>query len=386
MREEYAMVDKILFVDDDPKILEAFRRELGKKYSIVTALSGDKALETIKQNEPIAVIIADIRMPDMDGIRFLTKAMAISPDSVRMVLTGTADMQTAIHAVNQGQIFRFMTKPCPDVILRSALDAGIKQYHLIIAEKELLEKTLVGSIKVISEVLSLISPTTFSKATRLRRTVVHVVAKLGLEEAWRFELATALSQIGLIVFPPNILDKINARTTLTPSEKSTFLKHPIVGGELIKNIPRLELIASMIRDQELDLEELKMNERSGDDYIAGLGAHLIKTAIDYDDLILRGHSHEDALRKLSGMSGKYQPDVLIAMIDLQPKNLDDQIQTLDISFLDVGMIVMEDIVNYEGQLVVAKNQEVTYPLLMKLFKLDEGKRITKKTTKVLITK
>jgi response regulator RpfG family c-di-GMP phosphodiesterase len=381
------MAEMILFVDDDDKILEAFKREFGKQYSIKTALSGEQALEIIDQDEPFAIIIADIRMPRMDGIRFLSKARELTPNSVRIVLTGTADMQTAIHAVNQGQVFRFLTKPCPDAILRNSLEAGIKQYHLIIAEKELLEKTLVSSVKIMTEVLSLVSPSTFSKATRLRRIVVHIVQKMALEDAWQYELAAALSQIGLIVFPPAIMEKINSRVPLSHAEKMTFAKHPIVGSELLKNIPRLELIARMIKDQELPLQDLPLREKtSKDDYVAAMGAHLIKVAIDYDNLVMSGIFHTDALAVLSSEEDKYQPEALAALDDLQPKDISDQIKFLDIRDLDVGMILLEDIIDYDGKLLVANNQEVMYPLLMRLFKLNESKRLTNKAIKVLVPK
>jgi CheY-like chemotaxis protein len=381
------MAEMILFVDDDDKILEAFKREFGKQYSIKTALSGEQALEIIDQDEPFAIIIADIRMPRMDGIRFLSKARELTPNSVRIVLTGTADMQTAIHAVNQGQVFRFLTKPCPDAILRNSLEAGIKQYHLIIAEKELLEKTLVSSVKIMTEVLSLVSPSTFSKATRLRRIVVHIVQKMALEDAWQYELAAALSQIGLIVFPPAIMEKINSRVPLSHAEKMTFAKHPIVGSELLKNIPRIELIARMIKDQELPLQDLPLREKtSKDDYVAAMGAHLIKVAIDYDNLVMSGIFHTDALAVLSSEEDKYQPEALAALDDLQPKDISDQIKFLDIRDLDVGMILLEDIIDYDGKLLVANNQEVMYPLLMRLFKLNESKRLTNKAIKVLVPK
>jgi len=381
------MAERILFVDDDAKILEAFKREFGKQYSIETALSGEQALEIIDQSEPFAIVIADIRMPQMDGIRFLSKARELTPSSVRIVLTGTADMQTAIHAVNQGQIFRFLTKPCPEAILRISLEAGIKQYHLVIAEKELLEKTLVGSVKILTEVLSLVSPSTFSKATRLRRIVVHIVKQMALEDAWQFELAAALSQIGLIVFPPTIMEKINSREPLTHPEKMTFAKHPIVGSELLKNIPRLELIARMIKDQEQSLQDLQLREKtSKDDHVAAMGAHIIKVAIDYDNLVMSGTLHTKALAVLSSEEDKYQPEVIAALDDLQPKDVSDQIKFYDISDLDVGMILQEDIIDYDGKLIVANNQEVTYPLLMRLFRLNESKRLTNKAIKVLIPK
>lgn len=210
---------------------------------------------------------------------------------------------------------------------------------------------------------------------------------MALEDAWQYELAAALSQIGLIVFPPAIMEKINSRVPLSHTEKMTFAKHPIVGSELLKNIPRLELIARMIKDQEQPLQDLPLREKtSKDDYVAAMGAHIIKVAIDYDNLVMSGTLHTDALAVLSSEEDKYQPEAIAALDDLQPKDISDQIKFLDIRDLDVGMILLEDIIDYDGKLVVANNQEVTYPLLMRLFRLNESKRLTNKAIKVLVPK
>ena len=134
---------------------------------------------------PFAVIVADRSMPGMDGIQLLAKVKACSPNTVRMMLTGNADMQTAIDAVNEGHIFRFLTKPCPPESLTASLQAAIEQYRLITAERELLEKTLRGSVKVLCEVLSVVKPTAFGRASRITRYVTAVVPPVGETETAR---------------------------------------------------------------------------------------------------------------------------------------------------------------------------------------------------------
>ncbi|MFH1417727.1 MAG: response regulator, partial [Planctomycetota bacterium] len=136
------MSKKILCVDDDPNILNAYRRGLRRLFEIETAEGGAEGLEAIASQGPFAVVVSDMRMPGMDGIQFLTAVKKRAPESVRIMLTGNADQQTAMDAVNEGSIFRFLTKPCPPEHLAKALTAGIEQYRLITAEKELLGKTL----------------------------------------------------------------------------------------------------------------------------------------------------------------------------------------------------------------------------------------------------
>ena len=135
------MKAKILFVDDDANLLGSCRRQLRKQYNIETALSGREGLELIEQNGPYAVIVSDFRMPFMDGIEFLTRVREIAPDTVRIMLTGSADMQLAIQAVNEGNIFRFLTKPCANDVLGESLNTAIDQYQQVTSEREYNKKT-----------------------------------------------------------------------------------------------------------------------------------------------------------------------------------------------------------------------------------------------------
>ena len=122
------MDNKILFVDDDLNILEAYKRQLKRQFQVETAQGGEEGLNTIKNSGPYAVIVSDLRMPGMDGNQFLAKVKEITPESVRMMLTGFADLKTAIDAINRGNIFRLLTKPCAKEVLAEALFDGIEQY------------------------------------------------------------------------------------------------------------------------------------------------------------------------------------------------------------------------------------------------------------------
>ena len=191
---------KILCVDDEPNILSGYQRSLRKQFEIETAPGGSEALEKMEASGPYAVIVTDMRMPGMDGIQFLKAAQEMDPDSVRIMLTGNADQQTAADAVNEGHIFRFLNKPCTPEDLAQALTAGLKQYRLITAEKELLEKTLGGTIKVLMEILATVDPELFGRAQTLRRNM-HTLAdalrrngQLAREDLWPLELASLLAQ------------------------------------------------------------------------------------------------------------------------------------------------------------------------------------------------
>ena len=175
------MSEKILLVDDEIAILQGYQRLLHREFNTSIALGGACALAEIERSGPFAVVVSDMRMPDMDGAQLLAKVRISAPDTVRVMLTGNADMQTAVRAVNDGNIFRFLTKPCTKDTLAKTLTASLVQHRLQTAEKELLENTLQGTIAVLTDVLSLVNPAAFSRAVRIRRYIRHIAAKL----AWR---------------------------------------------------------------------------------------------------------------------------------------------------------------------------------------------------------
>ena len=138
--KESIVKDKVLLVDDDAMVLASLKRHLRNRFRIDTALSGEEALEKINTSGPYAVIVSDYMMPGMNGIEFLCRAKEITPDTMRMMLTGTADMPTAIKAVNEGSIFQFHPKPCPAETLGEAIASGIEEYRKITAHRDQLQK------------------------------------------------------------------------------------------------------------------------------------------------------------------------------------------------------------------------------------------------------
>ena len=134
----------ILCVDDEPRVLEGLALALRKDYRVHTASSGEEGLQKLKEVKGIAVVVSDMRMPVMDGATFLKRVMRNHPEITRMLLTGEPGRDAAVQAVNEGQIFRFLTKPCPPEQLKTALEAAVIQHRLITAERVLLEETLIG--------------------------------------------------------------------------------------------------------------------------------------------------------------------------------------------------------------------------------------------------
>jgi len=103
------MTEKVLFVDDDPNLLASCERNFRRKFQIETAEGGELALQKITERGPFAVVVSDRQMPRMDGIKFLSLVKERAPDTVRIMLTGNADLEGAVKVVNEGNIFRFLS-------------------------------------------------------------------------------------------------------------------------------------------------------------------------------------------------------------------------------------------------------------------------------------
>jgi DNA-binding NtrC family response regulator len=202
-----AMTRKVLFVDDDPLLLDTFRQMLGREFEVAIAVGPFEGLKAIEETGPFAVIVSDLRMPGVDGVAFLSKARGIAPDSVRMMLTGFRNVEAATGAVNEGNVFRILTKPCQMEDLVATVRAGLDQYQLIVAERELLEQTLSGAVRVMSDILALVNPVAFGRATRIRRYMRHMAEQMHLDDVWEYELAGLLSQIGCVTLTAETLNR-----------------------------------------------------------------------------------------------------------------------------------------------------------------------------------
>jgi response regulator RpfG family c-di-GMP phosphodiesterase len=264
------MSERILFVDDDTNMLASMQRALYKDFGIDIAASPEQGLKQIAEYGPYAVVISDLTMPGMSGITFLACVHDESPDTVRVMLTGNADLDSAIAAVNEGNIFRFLTKPIQHDILVKTLEASIAQYKLITAERELLQKTLAGSVKVLIDIMSLASPMAFSRASRASRYVRLLADKLEIEDSWQYEMAAMLSQIGCIALPQGILEGLHTGRQLTEEENKALKSHLVIARRLLANIPRLDSISRMI-----DLQYEPFSKLQGADGVC-FGAQMLR--------------------------------------------------------------------------------------------------------------
>lgn len=343
------MNDKVLLIDDDEILLNTYERALGRQFSLDTASGGPQALEKLKSGPRYAVILSDLRMPLMNGLEVLRHARELSPPSVRIILTGNADLRTAIDAVNEGSIFRFLEKPCRNDALVNVLTAAIAQYRLIVAEKDLLENTLHGTIKVLSEVLELVNPEASHMASRVATYARHLVSFFGLKDPWQFEAAAMLSQLGSCVL---------SHGTHGPA-------HSEVAYDLLRKIPRLETIARMIRRQResfRDQPQVPIIERDSET----VGAQILKVSTSLEALVRGRRSFVQAVDTLLAEPGEYDPELTAALRDLSVAVLPYERKTVKTKDLTLGMVLNEDVRTTNGTLVVRQGVVVTDILIARL--------------------
>lgn len=355
----------IMFVDDDREMLAAYRRAFRGRYAVEVAAGPLEGLDRLAALPELAVVVSDMRMPDMDGVAFLGRVRELRPEAVRVILTGYADIGVALSAVNRSKVFSFLTKPCPEEELGEALGAALRQYQLQAAERELLRGTVRGVIKLLTGLLELVSPEAFGKSSRVKRLAVDLGSYLGIKDLWRLELAAMLSQIGCAALPPEMLRKAYRGEPLPGDKAFEFAMHPKIAADLVANIPRLREVAEIIAYQEkrYDGGGLPPDTRSGE--AIPIGARVLKVALDFDTLeamfrLRRGSESpaDDALARMLDRQGWYDPEVLAALESLATMPEGHVPRLVATEELSAGMLLDQDVLDAKGELVLGRGLEL----------------------------
>jgi len=352
-REELAT---ILCVDDEPRVVESLALHLRREYQVLAATGGNSALQLLKEKGAPAVIVSDMRMPGMDGATLLKHVKQLYPETTRILLTGEPGRDAAIAAVNEGQIFRFLTKPCPPDQLRGAIEAAVVHHRLLIAEKVLLQETLIGCIRALVDILAITNPVAFGRATRVKRLATELSASLGMANFWQLEAAAMLSQIGYISLPIELVEKLYYGKRLTADERVLADGAPLVAQKLLGRIPRLEPVMEI-----LDACRGKNDLPEG---LIKAGAGILSLVLEYDAQIAQGHSAEVAVSAVRAQSGRFDAksvECLESLVGLAAGAR--EVKEVPVGRLTPGMVFMDDLFTQIGTLLVPKGFEVTETFL-----------------------
>jgi len=365
---------KVLLVDDEPMVVESLAQLMRRDFDVRTASSPQDALRTLGDIHDLAVVVSDMRMPGMDGATFLHEVMLRRPDVARILLTGEAGREGAIRAVNEGQILRFLTKPCPIDDMKAAIRAGVIQHQLIHAERGMLQETLIGCIRALMEVLAIANPVAFGRAERIRKTAARCAERLNCPDFWQLEAAAMLSQLGYITVPEATLEKMYEGEPLTAAEKQKVDAVPDVANALLEHIPRLEpVIQIMVALKWTDAQIAKL----GDGTI-GLATRILGAVIEYEVLVAAGKSREQTFAALHAKAGRFGEKVIMQLeecVDPKPRTARGRAPLeKDVLLRDVmpGARLIDELRTENGALLVPTNFEVTKTLLDRIANIHPG--------------
>ena len=370
------MSEKVMFVDDDQRILNAIRRQFEDVLDFHTANAPDVALQLLVDEGPFAVVVSDMRMPEMNGIELLSHVRQRSVDTVRIMLTGYADLQATIDAVNEGNIFRFLSKPCPQEVLEKAVRDGLAQYKLVTAERELLEGTLHGSIKVLSEMLSLVNPLAFGRTSQVQRFALAIGEDMQLPSLWDLKIAALLFPLGCVTVSEKALECALAGLPIPEEEREAYSQHVIVARDMLKKIPRLEGVSEIIAYQEKGFDGSGTPEDTVQGRDIPIGARILKAASDFEIAYKQTGDSSAALQRLDQVKQRYDSQVIDSLRDSLRNGLCQSSRLrMPIQQLTVGMVLAADVRTSSGQLMVTSGQAVTDSLLRRLGDLHERRAI-----------
>lgn len=369
MNAQRAAKPVVLCVDDEQQVLEGLALHLRRHYEVLLAPGGVEALAVLDARPDVAAIVSDMRMPGMNGATFLSHARDRHPDATRILLTGHAEADAAISAVNEGQIFRFLTKPCPPPTVLATLADAVEQNRLVRAERELLEETLRGSVKALVDVLALTNPRAFGRAQRIKARVNMLVRAAGVTELWPVDVAALMSQVGCITLSDDLIDRLFTGAELTDAERVTVARLPIVGERMLGDIPRLETIRAIL-------------QRAGRPRPAGaldpadtvaVGAEALRIVTEIDLLESRGIAGAVGADMLRHRGDGFDPTLLGLLARLLADEVGHfTVRELPLTDLQVGMVLTEDVKMHNGMLLVGRGYEVTHGFLERVQNLGDN--------------
>lgn len=361
------MTKTALLVDDETSLTNSVRRRLGSQCDLVTANSGPEGLEAITDDGPFAVIITDMRMPSMDGLGFIEKARPLAPESVFLMLTGNQDQDTAVRALNEGRVFRFLNKPCDIGVLKCAIDDGVRQYELIRHEKELLHSTFIGSVRVLTDVIELAEPRLAGRGEAVESKMESLRNQLGVDDRWEYRLAARLSLLGLALASDDDRHVLEGASHANPQgAREVLLRASGIASRLLRDIPRLEPVSMIFSQQaEVDGRICSLRPKSPQ-AVVQVGSTLLQIALLWDFLARQGLQSDKIAEELPAFIPGLIPELREAISECLDYEVEGPSRELTASELREGMVAGEDICTRDGAILLRRGRRLTRTHIEKL--------------------
>jgi FixJ family two-component response regulator len=355
-------VHPILLVDDDPYLLSAFRRQLHGVYELDTCSSPEQALEMLKASDQFQVVVSDMQMPTMSGLDFLKQCQIVSPHTVRIMLTGNGDQSTVVNAINEGAVFRFLLKPCDSIALIRTIADAIKKYQNSAAERDAIADTQCSALKLLTDVLNTVRPSTFQHAVAARRLAAEISKEIGLKDYPVIELAAMLSYVGSISVPEQLFERYMRNETLSVKELCEIERFVESGRAMIGAFPSFDEACKLVTHQ-LNSPTLS----------PPIGSKIIRIANDYLRFCRSSDRHK-AIGMLMNQPAAYDRELVEALGKVISRRFKDI--EVSIAELKPGYIILQPLRTSDGVVLLEAMQQVTVRTLERLKTILDANRLS----------
>jgi CheY-like chemotaxis protein len=345
---------RVLLIDDDPHVGAGIRRALYRDFHIETAEDAVSALIRLRDDAAFHVVVCDLRMPGMDGLTLLANVRRYWPSALLIMLTGEAQLQHAVDALNSGLVFRFLIKPCKPETLKQAIQAAREQLELQHVEQDVMEHTWRGSIRALMDVLAIVQPAAFGRADRLAALAEELAEELELSEPWRVVTSARLTQLGAVSLSAELLQKLEAGKPLSAQDERDLEGLPATAARLLEHIPRLDAIRQILTDAA-GIESTA---------VLSVEAAIVRVALRLDALFASNSAGAPIPDDLGTRSGKYPRAVIDAVQRRFTRPVAvPETRKIPLSEVRQGMTLASDVRTPQGLLLAARGQMVTASLI-----------------------
>lgn len=358
------MNKKILLVDDDLPLIQSLERNLSFEYDVQVAEGGHQAVKIAESDGPFAVAVVDMRMPQMDGIQTIHALRGRMKHCVFVMLTGNQDMDTVIDAINKGQVFRFLNKPCEVADLRNAIDQSLRQHQLMMVERELLHDTFLGAVNLLSD---LIEQQGFRliDTQRLSQSMTSIAKELDFQMSWEQRVAARVCLAGVAMLSAS---ESNQFDSLDPEEERHMALLARVcdqSAKMIGRIPRMDVVADILKRIP------KSNGVRCDGRRDEITAGLLKISYYWNLLTMRGFSADEATRKLERLMPGLGDRTLAALAVLNDNQDAHTCMKIPVEYLAAGMILSANVLDESGNIIVSRGRPLSESVIENLQNQNE---------------
>ncbi|MEM7619500.1 MAG: HD domain-containing phosphohydrolase [Pseudomonadota bacterium] len=374
------MDTKVLLVDDEENILNGLKRRFHRQFNIDIAKSAADGLSMLEHDASYAVVISDQNMPGMNGTVFLKKVLEDYPYTARIMLTGLSDQKTTLTSVNECQVFRYLKKPCSLDTLSQAIEDGIAHYKTLVSERDLLQRTIAGSVKLLVDMLAVSNPENFNHINQLRKLASYLSRDNKTVNAWELDMTIMLSPIGRMALPSELRARQKQGGELSHIEHNLLASAPKVAHDLLLNIPRMKSIANAIfyQDKTFDGAGYPVNTVKG--YDIPLNARIL--------FLLKRLTHisgaeiptPENFQELEKDIHLYDPKLFeyarnrFAKVYQSEQNQTEELKVM-IDGLRPGDVLVEDLKTENGKLALAAQNELTDTTLKSMITFHEYNKL-----------